>query len=87
MPDDPVLHSHESRIRQLEEARLVMDRLLLDTARTMADLREATDTHTRWLVEHEQRMAEHEQRMAELDRKLDRIADLILQGRGGNGHA
>ena len=59
---------------------LVMDRLTLDMVLTLKEIREIEALHTKWL-------AEHEQRMTELDRKLDRIAGLILQGRGGNGHA
>jgi uncharacterized protein YaaN involved in tellurite resistance len=73
--------------QRLEDSTLVMTRLISDMQTTMADVREATGLHTRLLVEHEQRIAEHEQRMAELDRKLDQIAELILRGHGGNGHA
>jgi len=76
---DPGLHGRERRIAQLEEARrsleetaLVTSRIQSDTRR-LAELKELSELHTRWLVD--------------LDRKLDRIADLILKGQGGNGHA
>ena len=77
---DPGLHGRERRIAQLEEARrsleetaLVTSRIQSDTSRLLAELKELSELHTRWLVD--------------LDRKLDRIADLILKGQGGNGHA
>ncbi len=78
--DDPVLHSHGRRLVHLEEATLVMSRLQSDMARTMAELREATELHTRWLLDHEKwSMA--------FDAKLDRLEALITKGHGGNGHA
>jgi uncharacterized protein (DUF3084 family) len=41
--------------------------------------------HEAFVQEHEAFVREHEAAMHELDRKLDRIADLILRGRGSNG--
>ena len=78
-PQDPILHSHERRLAQLEEARrsleetaVVVSRIQADTSKSLAEMKELAELHTRWLVD--------------LDRKLDRIADLILKGQGGNGH-
>jgi hypothetical protein len=41
--------------------------------------------HREWFQQHEAWMQAHQSAMQELDRKLDRIADLILRGRGSNG--
>ena len=41
--------------------------------------------HTRAIAKHREWLEQHEAAMHELDRKLDRIADLILKGRGSNG--
>jgi len=41
--------------------------------------------HTRAIAKHREWLEEHEAAMHELDRKLNRIADLILKGRGSNG--
>jgi hypothetical protein len=78
-PQDPILHDHERRLARLEEARrsledtaVVVSRIQSDTSRSLAELKELTELHTRWLVD--------------LDRKLDRIAELILKGQSGNGH-
>jgi len=51
----------------------VVSRIQFDTSKSLAELKELTELHMRWLVD--------------LDRKLDRIAVLILEGQGGNGHA
>jgi hypothetical protein len=51
---------------------------LRDHTRAMAQ-------HRDWIQQHEAAMHEHEAMMHELDRKLDRIAELILKGRGSNG--
>jgi hypothetical protein len=79
-PQGPTLYNHERRLAQLEEAHrsleetaLVVSRIQSDTSRSLAEMKELTELHTRWLVD--------------LDRKLDRIADLILKGQGGNGHS
>jgi hypothetical protein len=79
-PQYSILHNHERRLAQLEEARrsledtaVVVYRIQSDTSRSLGELKEIAELHTRWLVD--------------LDRKLDRIADLILKGQGGNGHA
>jgi len=79
-PDDPLLHPHELRLTRLEQARisleesaLVASRLHAGITRSLAELKEIAEVHTRWLVD--------------LDRKLDRIADLMLKAQGGNGHA
>jgi hypothetical protein len=48
--------------------------------------------HDEWLRQneratalHRERLAEHDAMMLALDRKLDRLADLILKGATGNG--
>jgi hypothetical protein len=48
--------------------------------------------HAEWLRDHEvamarhdAMMAKHDAMMAEIDAKLDRLADLMLKGRGTNG--
>lgn len=45
----------------------------------------AVARHREWLQQHEVAMQAHETAMRNLETKLDRIADLILKGRGGNG--
>jgi len=41
--------------------------------------------HTRAIAQHREWRERHEAAMDELDRKLDRIAESILRGRGSNG--
>lgn len=45
----------------------------------------ALQEHESWRREHEEWQRRHEAAMQALDEKIDRIADLILKGRGGNG--
>lgn len=72
------MHNHERQIAHVEEATLVMSRLQSDMARTMAELREAAELHTR-------RLLHQENWPAEFDAKLDRLEALITKGHGGNG--
>jgi phosphoenolpyruvate-protein kinase (PTS system EI component) len=45
----------------------------------------AAAMHREWLQQHEAAMQAHETAMRNVEAKLDRIADLLLKGRGGNG--
>jgi hypothetical protein len=51
----------------------------------LRDHTRAIAKHREWIEQHDAFMQEHEAMSRELDRKLDRIADLILKGRGSNG--
>jgi len=52
---------------------------------TLQDHEQWLRDHTRSIARHREWLEEHEAAMHELDRKLNRIADLILKGRGSNG--
>lgn len=41
--------------------------------------------HTRAIAQHREWLQQHEAIMHEVDRNLDRLAELILRGRGSNG--
>ncbi|HZT33222.1 MAG TPA: hypothetical protein VFA33_25260 [Bryobacteraceae bacterium] len=68
----------ESAIKELQETVIVMSGIQAHQARLLKE-------HTQWKEDHTLAMRYHDERTAELDRKLDRIADLILKGCGGNG--
>ncbi len=62
-------------------------RMLVDHEKWMEENTLALARHREWLEQHEAAMHEHQTSMRELDAKLDRLAELILKGRGGNGDA
>jgi hypothetical protein len=62
-------------------------RMILEHAKWLEDNTRALAQHRAWLQQHEAAMQEHELAMRALDTKLDRLADLILRGRGGNGES
>ncbi|HYW42884.1 MAG TPA: hypothetical protein VE959_08510 [Bryobacteraceae bacterium] len=66
--------------------------MVVDHDQWLADSTRAWVRHQEWLQQHEAALQEHESwrrqheaAMQALDQKIDRIADLILKGRGGNG--
>jgi len=74
----------DQALQGLKKAMAVMANMAL---RRQARLKE----HEEWqraneleAARHRDWLEEHEAAMRELDRNLDRIADLILKGRGGN---
>jgi hypothetical protein len=99
--DDAVLHDHERRMKRLEEMKrnleeslLVSNRITNNLERDVQNMDALLNAHTQWLLDNETAMiqhrvmvAQHDLRMAELDLKLDRIADLIFKGKGGNGNS
>jgi len=89
----------EEAIQQLKDAMTVTASMALRQESRVKEHQEwiianeaAVARHREWLNDHERRikahgewLEEHEAAMRELDRKLDRLADLILKGRSGNG--
>src|SRR5262245_54893103 len=62
------------------------DRFLTDHREWLEGITLGYQRHEEMLVRHQGLMAEHAAMMVKIDEKLDRIADLILKGRGPNGH-
>ena len=75
----------QAAIKQLQETAIVMAGIHARQAVALKAHGQWLEDHTLAMRHHDERVAEHEERMAELDRKLDRIAELILRGRGPNG--
>ena len=76
----------EQVLRQLQDAMVVTAAAQDRHARMIVELEEWAAANTRAIAQHREWSQQHEAAMHELDRKLDRLADLILRGRGGNGH-
>jgi len=83
----------EETIQQLKDAMAVTAAMALRQEGRLHEHQEwieanerALARHREWLERHETAMEAHDRAMARLDEKLDRIADLIMKGRGGNGN-
>jgi predicted transcriptional regulator len=72
-------------LRQLQEAAAVTAGIQDRHARMLVDHEEWLAGNTQALAQHREWLQQHEAAMHRLDEKLDRLADLILRGRGGNG--
>lgn len=72
-------------LRQLQDAAAVTAGIQDRHARMLVYLEEWNEANTRALAQHREWLQQHEAAMHRLDEKLDRIAELILRGRGGNG--
>jgi|SRR6266545_5719704 len=46
----------------------------------------AMQDHREWLASHDQALLKHQEWLGRIDDKLERLTDLILKGRRGNGH-
>lgn len=83
----------EEAIQQLKDAMTVTHAMALRQESRLHEHQEwivanerAIARHREWLERHEAAMDAHDRAMARLDEKLDRIADLITKGHGGNGN-
>ena len=83
----------EKNIRALQEAMTVTSAMQLRQESQLKqhqvwleEEQHAIARHRIWLEEHEATMREHEAAMRRVDDQLEKIAELILRGRGGNGH-
>ena len=79
------LKDHEKWIIANEEAAALHREWLKDHERRMEAHGQWLEANERAAERHAEWKVEHEAAMRELDRKLDRLADLILKGRSGNG--
>jgi hypothetical protein len=82
----------EEAIQQLKDAMTVTASMALRQESRLKEHQEwiianeaAVARHRERLKAHAEWLEEHQAAMRELDRKLDRLADLILKGRSGNG--
>ena len=75
----------EQILKQLQEAAAVTAAVQERHARMLVDHEEWLESDTRAIAQHREWLQQHEAAMHGLDAKLDRIADLILKGYGGNG--
>lgn len=89
----------EENIQQLRDALTVTsaqtlrhETRLKDHEQWLEEHEARAKAHQDWLVDHERAWERHElaiaafdERMAQLQDKIDKIADLILRGKGGNG--
>ncbi len=79
--------SMEEILKQLQEAAAVTAGIQERHAHMLVDHEKWLEEHTRAIAKHREFLAEHAAMMQNIDAKLDRLADLILKGRGGNGDA
>jgi hypothetical protein len=84
----------EETIQQLKDAMTVTAAMALRQENRLDEHREwieanerALARHREWLETHKEAVEAHDRAIARLDEKLDRIADLIMKGHGGNGDA
>ena len=70
----------EEAIQQLKDAMTVTAGMALRRESRLKEQQERLDADERSIQRHREWLQEHEAAMRELDRKLDRLADLLLRG-------
>lgn len=75
----------EKILKQAQDALTVITAVQDRHGRMLVDHEQWLEENTRSEAKHREWLEQHESAMHELDRKLDRLAELILKGHGGNG--
>jgi hypothetical protein len=76
----------EETIQQLKDAMTVTAAMALRQENRLSEHQEWIVANERATAQHREWLQQHEAAMHALDEKLDRIADLITKGHGGNGN-
>jgi post-segregation antitoxin (ccd killing protein) len=76
----------EENVRKMREALTVTSAMALRNETRAKEHQEWLEEQQAAIARHQAWLEEHEAVMRRVDDKLERIADLILRGRGENGH-
>ena len=76
----------EENVRKMREALTVTSAMALRNETRIKEHQEWLEAQQAAIARHQAWLDQHEAAMHSLTEKIDRIADLILRGRGGNGH-
>ncbi len=76
----------EQLLKQVQETLAVTIAVQDRHARMLVDHQEWLEDNTKAIARHREFIQQHEALMQSIDEKLDRLAELILKGRGSNGH-
>ena len=74
-----------STIKELRDALTVTSVATARHETRLKDHQEWLEANERAYARHREVLAQHEAMMISIDQKLDRLTDLVLKGRGGNG--